>query len=646
MTEASSTKRALLAIQQLQAKLEALEAEKHQPIAIVGMGCRFPGAETLDDFWALLHAGKNAITEIPGDRWNLDQYYSPDPSAPGKMYTRHGGFVPHLYDFDAAFFRIAPREAASLDPQQRLLLEVSWEALEQAGIAPHRLLGQSVGVFVGICGIDYWHQLLQQDPNTIDAYLTTGNTHSTAAGRLSYLLGSTGPSLAIDAACASSLVAVHLACQSLRQRECDLAIVGGVNRILSPEMMVNFCKAKMLSATGRCHSFDASADGFVRSEGCGVVVLKRLDEALGDRDSVQAVILGSATNHDGRSSGLTVPNGLAQQAVIRQALKQSRLEPEQISYLEAHGTGTVLGDSIELEALGQVFGDAGTDTRSESVPVSEMPQALRAANRPVPLWIGSVKTNIGHLEAASGMAGLIKVVLALQHQTLPPHLHLRQPNPQINWAQLPLKVPTIPTAWDAPRRIAGVNAFGFSGANAHVVLAEAPTPAPADTIPFPLHLLTLSARTEPALRQLVERYGQHLQQHPDLPIADLCWTANTGRSPLPHRLAILTDSLPDLLQKLRSVLQGTPTPGIYQGRAQPNAPALQIYYTAVPQPSTVSTLFLAPDTAAAQLPGLAAAFVEGSELTWHDGDRHYFRQTVALPTYPFQRQPFRPLPVP
>lgn len=631
MTEASPTKRALLAIQQLQAKLEALEAEKHPPIAIVGMGCRFPGAETLDDFWALLYAGKDAITEIPGDRWNLDQYYSPDPSAAGKMYTRHGGFVPHLHDFDAAFFRIAPREAASLDPQQRLLLEVSWEALEQAGIAPHRLLGQSVGVFVGICGIDYWHQLLQQDPSMIDAYLTTGNTHSTAAGRLSYLLGSTGPSMAIDAACASSLVAVHLACQSLRQRECDLAIVGGVNRILSPEMMVNFCKAKMLSETGRCHSFDASADGFVRSEGCGVVVLKRLDEALGDRNFVQAVILGSATNHDGRSSGLTVPNGLAQQAVIRQALKQSRLEPQQVSYLEAHGTGTVLGDSIELEALGQVFGASGTD---------------RAVNRPDPLWIGSVKPNIGHLEAASGMAGLIKVVLALQHQTLPPHLHLRQPNPQINWAQLPLKVPTAPTPWNGPRRIAGVNAFGFSGANAHVVLTEAPAPESAPLLPYPLHLLTLSARTEPALRQLVERYVQHLQRHPDSPIADLCWTANTGRSPLPQRLAILTDSLPDLLQKLHSVLQGTPAPGILQGRAQPTAPALQIHYTAAAQPPTASTRHLSPDTAAGQLPDIATAFVQGSELTWHDGDRRYFQQTVALPTYPFQRQPCGPIPAP
>ncbi|MFQ3618314.1 MAG: beta-ketoacyl synthase N-terminal-like domain-containing protein [Cyanobacteriota bacterium] len=627
MTDASPTKRALLAIQQLQAKLEALEAEKHQPIAIVGMGCRFPGADTPEDFWALLHAGKDAITEIPGDRWNLDQYYSPDPSAPGKMYTRHGGFVPHLHDFDAAFFRIAPREAASLDPQQRLLLEVSWEALEQAGIAPHRLMGQAVGVFVGICGIDYWHQLLQQDPSTIDAYLTTGNTHSTAAGRLSYLLGSTGPSLAIDAACASSLVAVHLACQSLRQRECDLAIVGGVNRILSPEMMVNFCKAKMLSATGRCHSFDASADGFVRSEGCGVVVLKRLDDALGDRNFVQAVILGSATNHDGRSSGLTVPNGLAQQAVIRQALSQSRLEPSQITYLEAHGTGTVLGDSIELEALGQVFGNSGT-------------------NRPDPLWIGSVKPNIGHLEAASGMAGLIKVVLALQHQILPPHLHLRQPNPQIPWAQLPLKVPTVPTRWDAPRRIAGVNAFGFSGANAHVVLTEAPPPPSAPLLPFPLHLLTLSARTEPALHQLVERYVQHLQQHPDLPLADLCWTANTGRSPFPYRLAILTDSLPDLRQKLRSVLQGPPTLGIYQGRAQPNAPTLQIHYTATPQPPATSTFYLSPETAAAQLADIAAAFVQGSELTWHDGDRHYFQQTVALPTYPFQRQPCSPPPTP
>ncbi|GAB4131472.1 MAG: polyketide synthase [Cyanobacteria bacterium J069] len=636
MTDGSTTKRALLAIQQLQSKLEALEAEKHQPIAIVGMGCRFPGADTLDDFWTLLHAGKDAITEIPGDRWNLDQYYSPDPSAPGKMYTRHGGFVPHLHDFDAAFFRIAPREAASLDPQQRLLLEVSWEALEQAGIAPHSLMGQAVGVFVGICGIDYWHQLLQQDPSSIDAYLTTGNTHSTASGRLSYLLGSTGPSLSIDAACASSLVAVHLACQSLRQRECDLAIVGGVNRILSPEMMVNFCKAKMLSATGRCHSFDASADGFVRSEGCGVVVLKRLDDALGDRDSVTAVILGSATNHDGRSSGLTVPNGLAQQAVIRQALRQSRLEPQQISYLEAHGTGTVLGDSIELEALGQVFGDAGTDL----------------ANRPDPLWIGSVKPNIGHLEAASGIAGLIKVALSLQHQTLPPHPHLHQPNPQINWDKLPLKVPTVPTAWAAPRRIAGVNAFGFSGANAHVVLAEAPPPSPVALVPFPLHLFTLSARSEPALSQLIERYLSHLQRHPDLSLADLCWTANTGRSPLPSRLAILAQSLPDLLTKLTFALQGEAAAEIYQGRfakrsvpESPSAlPPVHLHFSAAPRPSDTTTLYLSPEQAQTQLPQMATWFIQGHNLHWHDGDRCYFQKKVALPTYPFQRQHFAPVP--
>lgn len=612
----SPTKRALLAIQQLQAKLEALEAEKHQPIALVGMGCRFPGADAPEEFWQLLEAGKDAIAEIPIDRWNLDQFYSPDPDEPGKMYVRHGGFVPHLYDFDASLFRIAPREVSSLDPQQRLLLEVTWEALEHAGVAPNSLIGQSVGVFVGICGIDYWHQLLQRDPSEIDAYLTTGNTHSTASGRLSHLLGSTGPCLSIDAACASSLVAVHLACQSLRQRECDLAIVGGVNRILSPKTMINFCKAKMLSPSGRCKSFDVSADGFVRSEGCGVVILKRLSDAVADRDAVQGVILGSATNHDGRSGGLTVPNGLAQQAVIRQTLSQSRLSPNQISYVEAHGTGTVLGDSIELEALSSVFGD-----------------------RTSPLWIGSVKTNIGHLEAACGVAGLIKVALALQHQTLPAHLHLHQPTPHLDWAHLPLKVPTEPIAWNNPHRTAGISAFGFNGVNAHLIVTEPERPAPAKLSAFPLHLLTLSARTELALKQLIDRYIHHLRQHPDLSIADFCWTANTGRSPLTHRLAVLTDSLLDLSTKLRSLQQFG---AVYQGRPQSSSlPPVQIHFAAsVRSSANPSVIYLSPEQVHTQLPQIAEWFVQGRDLQWHDGDRCYFQTKVALPTYPFQRQYF------
>lgn len=606
----SPTKRALLAIQQLQAKLEALEAEKYQPIALIGMGCRFPGADTPAEFWRLLEAGKDAVTEIPIDRWNLDQFYSPDPDEPGKMYVQHGGFLPNLHDFDASLFRIAPREVSSLDPQQRLLLEVTWEALEHAGISPNDLNGQPVGVFVGICGIDYWHQLLQRDPSEIDAYLTTGNTHSTASGRLSHLLGSTGPSLSIDAACASSLVAVHLACQSLRQRECDLAIVGGVNRILSPETMINFCKAKMLSTSGRCKSFDASADGFVRSEGCGVVILKRLPDALSDRDAIQGVILGSATNHDGRSGGLTVPNGLAQQAVIRQTLSQSRLNPDQISYIEAHGTGTVLGDSIELEALSSVFGDRST-----------------------PLWIGSVKTNIGHSEAAAGMAGLIKVALALQHQTLPPHLHLHQPTLHLDGTCL--KVPTEPIAWNNPRRTAGISAFGFNGVNAHLIVTEPERPQPAKQVEFPLHLLTLSGRTELALKQLIDRYIHFLRQHPNLPIADFCWTANTGRSPLAYRLAVITDSLPDLLAKLEQ-----PGAEVYQGRSQSaSLPPVQIHFAASARSLDSSAIVVSPQDQT-RLPQIAEWFVKGHDLQWHDRDRCYFQQKVALPTYPFQRQYF------
>lgn len=619
----SPIKRALLAIQQLQAKLEALEAEKHQPIALVGMGCRFPSANTPAEFWQLLKAGKDAVTEIPSDRWNVNQFYSPDPDEPGKMYVRHGGFLPNLHDFDASLFRMAPREVSSLDPQQRLLLEVTWEALEHAGIAPHALNGQPVGVFIGICGIDYWHQLLQRDPSEIDAYLTTGNTHSTASGRLSYLLGSTGPSLSIDAACASSLVAVHLACQSLRQRECDLAIVGGVNRILSPEPMINFCKAKMLSPAGRCKSFDQSADGFVRSEGCGVVILKRRSDAIADRDAIQGVILGSATNHDGRSGGLTMPNGLAQQAVIRQTLSQSRLNPDQISYIEAHGTGTVLGDSIELEALSSVFGDRST-----------------------PLWIGSAKTNIGHSEAAAGMAGLIKVALALQHQTLPPHLHLHQPIAHLNGA---LKVPTEPIAWNNPRRTAGISAFGFNGVNAHLIvtepdMTEPERPQPAKQVEFPLHLLTLSARTELALKQLIDRYIHFLRQHPDLSIADFCWTANTGRSLLAYRLAVITDSLPDLLAKLEQ-----PEAAVYQGRAQSSSlPPVQIHFAAATRSRSAegtgspdsSAIVVSPEQAQTRLRQIAEWFVKGHDLQWQDGDRCYFQTKVALPTYPFQRQYF------
>jgi len=608
----SPTKRALLALKELQAKLDALEQARTEPIAIIGMGCRFPGgADSPDRFWEVLHQKTDAIIEVPGDRWNPENYESSDPTIPG--CPQWGGFVPHLWEFDAPFFRMAPREALSLDPQQRLLLEVSWEALEQGAIAPDTLNGSPTGVFVGICSIDYWHQLLQQHPDLIDAYLTTGNTHSVAAGRLSYLLGLTGPSLAVDTACSSSLVAVHLACQSLRNGECNLALAGGVNRILSPEAGINFARARMLSPDGRCRSFDADANGFVRAEGCGMVVLKRLRDAERDGDRIHAVILGSAVNHDGRTSGLTVPNGPAQQALIRQALENSRVLPEQVGFLEAHGTGTALGDPIEVNALGAVF----------------------AGDRPSgkPLTIGSVKPTIGHLEAAAGIAGLIKTVLALEHNQIPPNLHFQAPNPHVPWAELPIQVPTIPMPWPqgGDRRIAGVSAFGFNGTNAHMVVADPPKAEPQRESPSGWYVLPLSARDEQALRQLAERYVAYLQGHPDLCLGAVCRTAAVGRSHFPQRLAVVAQSVAEVGDRLTHYLQGASDNHLFQGRI-----------------SAVPPSFGSPgepvDYSLEGCRRLAEQYVTGQPLDWSQVYSSSMGQRLSLPTYPFQRQSYRIVP--
>ncbi|MCW5313076.1 SDR family NAD(P)-dependent oxidoreductase [Nostoc sp. KVJ3] len=533
--------RSFLVIEQLQGKLDALTASQKEPIAIIGMGCRFPGgADTPELFWQLLRQGIDAIAEVPSDRWDVAAYYDPNPEAPGKMSTRYGGFIENLKAFDAQFFGISPREALTLDPQQRLLLEVSWEALENAGLNPQQLVKTQTGVFVGISTNDNYQRLLSQDVTEIDAYLATGNAHSVAAGRISYILGLTGQSLAVDTACSSSLVATHLACQSLRQRESNLAIVGGVNRLISPEFTINLSQARMLSGDGRCKTFDARANGFVRSEGCGVIILKRLSDAVTDGDNILAVIRASAINQDGHTSGLTVPNGPSQQAVIRQALNNAGIKPDQIGYIEAHGTGTSLGDPIEVTALGAVFG------------VSHSQQH--------PLIVGSVKTNIGHLEAAAGIAGLIKSVLQLQHEEIAPHLHLKQPNPYINWSELPIHVPTqlIPWSKGNQPRLAGVSSFGFSGTNAHVIVEEAPLKEQGSrgveeqmsNSERPYHLLTLSAKSELALRQLVSRYHDRITNHFDDDLGDLCFTANTGRSHFDYRLAIVTSDLTDLGEKL------------------------------------------------------------------------------------------------
>jgi acyl transferase domain-containing protein/SAM-dependent methyltransferase len=538
------TKRALVEIRQLRAQLAEAKKAWHEPIAIVGMGMRFPGGvHDAESFAKLLWSGGDAVTEIPTDRWSLDAFYAEDPDAVGKMTTRHGAFLEHVDQFDAEFFGISPREAASMDPQQRLMLEVTWEALEDAGHAPSSLDGSRTGIYVGVANNDYGRALFGHT-DLIDAYVSTGNAYSVVAGRLSYFLGLQGPSIAIDTACSSSLVALHLACQGLRLGECDLALAGGVNVILTPELNINFSKARMMAPDGRCKTFDAAADGYVRGEGCATVVLRRLSDALADGDRVLAIIRGSAVNQDGRSGGLTAPNGPAQEAVVRGALGVGEIEPGIVSYIETHGTGTPLGDPIEVGALGAVFAK-GRDAKH-------------------PLIMGSVKSNIGHLEAAAGMAGLIKVVLGLQRQQIPPNLHFKSGNPRIDWAGLPMTVPTAVTSWPAidGRRVAGISSFGFSGTNAHVIVEEAPDlkPGPTNIPDRPLHLLALSGRHHDSLLDVARQYESRLNGEPA--VADTCYTANVGRSHFNHRLAVVGTTASDLRQGLAAYINSTPNSSI------------------------------------------------------------------------------------
>ncbi len=559
-----SPKRITLLALELQSKLEKLEQANREPIAIIGLGCRFPGAENPEAFWRLLREGRDVIREVPKERWDLDAYYDADPDAPGKMSTRFGGFLEQVDRFDPLFFGISSREAISMDPQQRLLLEVAWEALEHAGIAPEKIEGSATGVFLGICSTDYPQLLLGKGRNTFDAYSATGSSHAIASGRLSYLLGVHGPSLSIDTACSSSLVAVHQACLNLRSRACHMAIAGGVNVIITPDTSIALSKAHMMAPDGRCKTFDASANGFVRGEGCGLVVLKRLRDAVEEGDNVLALIVGSAANQDGRSSGITAPNGPAQEMVIREALKAAGLSPNDIGYVETHGTGTALGDPIEVNALGAALGkERGPNDR---------------------LKIGSVKTNFGHLEGAAGIAGLIKLVLALQHQQIPPHLHLTKRNPYIPWDDLPIDIPTTLTPWEEinGRRIGATSSFGFSGTNAHVILQGANERQGANegqganedkkekepnsnraVMERPWQVLALSAKSDEALRELALRYERHLASQNDSPLeggvvhdamntlANVCFTANTGRSHFSHRVTLLAQTSQQMQDKLR-----------------------------------------------------------------------------------------------
>jgi acyl transferase domain-containing protein/NAD(P)-dependent dehydrogenase (short-subunit alcohol dehydrogenase family)/SAM-dependent methyltransferase/acyl carrier protein len=557
-----SPKRLALLASQMQSRIEALEQEKKAAIAIIGAGCRFPGGvDSMQSFWDLLSNGVDAIEETPPSKWENSTYYNPDPQAPGKVSTRWGGYLKDLDLFDPAFFGISPREAASMDPQQRLLLEVAWEALENAGQSPDKLMGSLAGVFIGISGNDYSHLMLDAGQENIDAYLASGSAHSLASGRLSYVLGAQGPSISVDTACSSSLAAIHMAVQSLRSGECNLAVAGGVNVILMPETSITLSKAQMLAADGRCKTFDARADGFVRGEGCGIIILKPLTQALTDHDQILAVIRGSAMNQDGRSNGLTAPNGPSQEHVIRAALQNAGVEAHQVGYVETHGTGTALGDPIEVQALGAVL----------------------CHNRTQPLMLGSVKTNIGHLESAAGVAGLIKTVLALRQREIPPHLHLETPNPFIPWDDYPtIKIPTERTPWNPTegRRLAAVSSFGFSGTNIHIILEEAPErPAIPLSDDRPLHILALSAKNEAALRELVLRYESHLSEAAD-DLAQVCFTANSGRSHYYHRLGAVAGSVEIMREKLRSFAgDGTSPDELYGHLSGTRRPRIAFLFT-------------------------------------------------------------------
>ncbi|MBI2784251.1 MAG: polyketide synthase dehydratase domain-containing protein, partial [Gammaproteobacteria bacterium] len=531
--------------------------------------------------------------------------------------TRHGAFLDGIDQFDPEFFGISPREAVSMDPQQRLLLEVAWETLENAGIVPERLSGTRTGVFVGIMGSDYGQLLASRGPEAIDAYLAVGAVTSATAGRLSYVLGLEGPCLALDTACSSSLVAVHQACQSLRTGECELALAGGVNAILVPAGTISECKARMLAPDGHCKTFDAAANGFVRGEGCGIVLLKRLSDARRDGDSILALIRGSAVNQDGRSSGLTVPNGPAQQDVVRAALAAAGASPHDVGYVEAHGTGTALGDPIEVQALAAALGQGRSNQQ--------------------PLLIGSVKTNIGHLEAAAGIAGLIKVVLSMRHGEIPAHLHFHEPNPQIPWDRLPVRVTTERTAWPGGngRRLAGVSSFGFSGTNAHVLLEEAPPAPPAERLPDSspesanaIHVLTLSARSEPVLRDLAGRYARWLSKRPEADLAGACLTANTGRSFFEHRAALLCSSIEQACMQLTALAGGKDAPGLFRGVGRAGL-----------------DVGIPPDESQPSPEILCRRYVSGIMPDWPAWQNSAPGRMLSLPTYPFQRQRYWAEPV-
>jgi len=548
-SQLSATKQALQAIQNLQKRINELEHSAHEPIAVVGLACHLPGdLDSPEQFWNALIDGKDLIIQIPEDRWNADEFYDPSFDQPGKMYTKFGAFLKHSDQFDATFFGISPREAHSMDPHQRLLLHTVWEAFDSGGFDLNQLYGKKVGVYVGISNFEYGAKLIwPEDQRKITAYSGTGGSLGVAAGRISYSFGFTGPSMIIDTACSSSLVTTHLAIQALRLGECDMAVSSGVNLIFGPETHINFCQAHMLAPDGHCKTFSDDADGYARGEGVGSLILKRLSDAERDGDKIYALLLGSAVNQDGPSGGLTVPNGPSQERVIQAALDNARIRPEEVSYIEAHGTGTSLGDPIEVSALTRVF-------------------SLNRSKKEKPLYLSSVKTNIGHLESAAGIAGLIKTILSVSKGMIPPHRNFKSPNPHIDWDAFPGHIPLKPISWNSPKRIGGVSSFSFSGTNAHVVVSnyEAPIPSSDETTRSANRknqktvkhqkscILPLSGKTIQHLAATQANYLEALRNGLDLNWQDWCTSAARGRTHHSFRSTLIAASVDEAIAQLES----------------------------------------------------------------------------------------------